>query len=152
MTDKFKIPKPGETMLEPKPCPEYVSMDKLAPKSTNPKDRIGMHKPPLHLIPPSFLVHVAMALKNGAQKYGPYNWRDEKVSACIYLSAAGRHLAEWLDGQENASDSSVHHLAHAAACMAILLDAQAVGQLVDDRPKPGVAAALIEQFTEKKTP
>jgi hypothetical protein len=127
-------------------------MDKLAPKSTNPKDRIGMHKPPLHLIPPSFKIHVAMAMKNGAQKYGPYNWRDEKVSASIYISAMERHIDAWLDGEENAKDSGVHHLAHAAACCAILIDAQEQGQLVDDRPKEGTASALIDLFTEKKAP
>jgi hypothetical protein len=152
MTDKFKMSKPGEVILEPKPCPEYVSMNKLAPKSTNPKDRIGMHKPPLHLIPGVALVEESMAFKDGAEKYGPYNWRDEKVSASIYVSAALRHLHDWYDGQECASDSGRHHLAHARACLGILLDAQSIGQMVDDRPKPGKTAERIEALTVKKTP
>lgn len=118
--------------------------------STNPKDRIGMKKPPLSLVPSSGIIHCAQAMKNGAIKYGPYNWRDEKVSARIYIDAAMRHLYEWLDREENAKDSGVHHLGHAMACCAILLDAQENGQLVDDRPKAGKAAELVEQFTEKK--
>jgi hypothetical protein len=93
-----------------------------------------------------------MAFKDGAEKYGPYNWRDEKVSASIYVSAALRHLHDWYDGQECASDSGRHHLAHARACLGILLDAQSIGQMVDDRPKPGKTAERIEALTVKKTP
>jgi len=44
-------------------------------KSTNPKDRIGIKKPPIHLVPPVAIIHEAMAFKDGADKYGPYNWR-----------------------------------------------------------------------------
>lgn len=119
-------------------------------RSTNPKDLVGIKKPPIDLVPPSALIHFAMAMKNGAQKYGPFNWRDEKISARIYVGAALRHILEWLDGEELADDSGVHHIAHAGACCAILLDAQATGNMVDDRPKPGVAAKLIKQLTEAK--
>lgn len=117
--------------------------------SNNPKDRVGMKKPPLDLVPPSALIHMAMAMKNGALKYGPYNYRDEKVSARTYIAAAMRHLGQWLDREENAADSGVHHLGHAAACCAILLDAQSIDSLVDDRPKPGKASQLIAELTEK---
>jgi len=34
--------------------------------------------------------------------------------------------------------------------MGILLDAEATGNLIDDRPTPGPAGKLIEQLTEKK--
>ncbi len=125
--------------------------DKFSPKSTNPKDRIGVTKPPLELLPAAFEILVSLALKNGAIKYGRFNWRDEKVSASIYIGAAKRHLAAWFDGEELAQDSGVHHIAHAAACMAIILDAQATNNLVDDRPKKGAAAALLKTFTEPKS-
>lgn len=119
----------------------------LGVTSTNPKDRIGITKPPLDLIPPVALIHEAMAMRNGAQKYGPYNWRAEKVSARIYVGAANRHISSWLDREELSADAKVHHLGHARACLGILLDAQSIGQLVDDRPPAGKAAALIEYFT-----
>jgi len=108
-----------------------------------------MKKPPIDLVPPVAFIHMAQAMKNGAVKYGPYNWRDEKVSARIYVAAAMRHILQWLDGEEKAKDSGTHHLGHAAACLAILLDAQSTGQLVDDRPKPGSSSQLIEELTEK---
>lgn len=119
-------------------------------KSTNPKDRIGIHKPPIHLIPASALIIESMAFLDGAIKYGPYNWRKERVSASIYVGAALRHLLAWQDREELSRDARRHHLGHARACLGIILDAQAINQLVDDRPEPGAAAQLIEEFTGKK--
>jgi hypothetical protein len=116
----------------------------------NPKDRVGATKPPLSLVPPVALVHCAMAMKNGATKYGPYNWRTEKVQSMIYLDAAMRHIADFIDGEEVAVDSGVHHLAHAMACCAILLDAFEGGFVKDNRPPKGPAPAAIARLTLTK--
>lgn len=121
----------------------------LALSGINPKDRIGMTKPPISLVPPVALVHCAMAMKNGAVKYGPYNWRGEKVQSMIYLDAALRHILDFIDGEEKASDSGVHHLAHAMACCAILLDAFEGGFVKDTRPPKGPAPDAIARLTEK---
>lgn len=118
-------------------------------KSTNPKDRIGMKKPPLHLIPSAALIHEAEAFRNGAEKYGPFNWRDESVAGTVYISAAMRHILNWMDGEEIAEDSGVHHLAHARACLAIILDAMEISNLVDDRPTAGNSPELIDRLTRK---
>ncbi len=114
----------------------------------NPKDRIGETKPPLHLIPPAAEILEAVVMGLGAKKYQPFNWRKSKVRATVYISAARRHLAQWLDGNNDDSESGVSHLAHARACLGILLDAQATGNLVDDRPPPGAASTLILQHTQ----
>lgn len=116
---------------------------------TNPKDLLGIKKPPISLIPPAGLLHCAMAMKNGAEKYGPYNFRTTNVQSMIYVDAAYRHLMSWADGEELASDSGVHHLGHAMACAAIILDAQTNGTLIDTRPPTGNAAALIARLTVK---
>lgn len=114
----------------------------------NPKDVIGSTKPPLHLVPQSANILEAVVLELGARKYGgPFNWRSIRVRSSIYVSAAMRHLAQWLDGESHDVESGVSHLAHARACLGILLDAQATGNMVDDRPPPGVATALISQHT-----
>lgn len=115
--------------------------------TTNPKDIIGQTKPPIHLVPPQGLIWMAKAMENGAQRYGPYNWRDKKVRATVYISAAMRHLLAYLDGEELAQDSKVHHLGHAAACMAILLDAKENDCLIDDRPKSGNTPELLKRLT-----
>jgi len=114
----------------------------------NPKDRIGETKPPLHLIPPAAEILEAVVMGLGARKYGPFNWRSAKVRATVYVAAAKRHLAQWLDGVDDDSESGVSHLAHARACLGILLDAQATGNVIDDRPPKGPASALILQHTQ----
>lgn len=102
--------------------------------TVNPKDLVGNTKVSISKFPAIGTVYGAMAMMDGASKYGPYNWRDKDVIASIYVDAAKRHLDDWFEGQETASDSLVHHLGHAIACCAIILDAQATGHLVDDRP------------------
>lgn len=115
----------------------------------NPKTKFGIVKTPLHLVPPSAKHYLAMGFADGATKYGPYNWRDNKVSASIYFAALNRHMDAWWDGEEVAEDSKIEHLAHAIACVAILIDAQTSGNLIDDRPTKGAAAQLQKNYTKK---
>jgi hypothetical protein len=116
----------------------------------NPKTRMGALKVPLHLVPPSARHFLALAFENGAGKYGPANWRDEPVSASVYVGAAGRHLDAYWDGEDLAEDSLVHHLAHAMACCAIILDAMECGTLNDDRYTKGPTSKLQERYLESK--
>ena len=109
----------------------------------NPKTAIGRLKPPLHAIPPTALVALGLAMELGEGKYGPMNWRQDGVSSSVYYDAAMRHLLSWWDGEDKAADSGIHHLAHVMACCSILLDAEVVCTLNDDRPS-GPTAALIE--------
>lgn len=90
-----------------------------------------------------------MVYRLGAEKYGAWNWRSHDVSARVYVGAAMRHLMQWMDGHDTDSESGASHLAHALACLGILLDAQSLGKMVDDRPTPGKAAELIVKFTKK---
>jgi hypothetical protein len=112
----------------------------------NPKTAVGATKVPLHLVPPSATHFLALAFKDGAAKYGPYNWRDDAVSASVYYGAAKRHMDAWWDGEDLSADAQVHHLAHTMACCAILLDALTVGKLNDNRPTPGAASMLQLAF------
>ncbi|MCX5745407.1 MAG: hypothetical protein NT062_23265 [Proteobacteria bacterium] len=86
--------------------------------------------------------------------------RETMILAAMAHPAIVRHVAHghsapgrpylvmaWLDGEEVAADSGVHHLGHVAGCIAVLLDARAAGCLIDDRPSPGPAAALIDDMT-----
>ena len=109
----------------------------MSEKGTNPKDLVGAKKVSITKLPAVGILHGSHAMMDGAAKYGPFNWRDNKVKASIYVDAAMRHLNAWFDGEENATDSGAHHLGHALACCAILLDAQETGNMVDDRPKDG---------------
>lgn len=120
----------------------------VAADTTNPKDRIGQSKPPLHLVPQSATIRRAQAFADGARKYGPFNWRTKQVSASVYMAALLRHAGRWFDGEDIDPDSGIPHLGHAGACIDILIDATETGNLVDDRPAPGAASRLITELTE----
>lgn len=109
----------------------------------NPKTQFGQAKPGIADIPPIALLVQGMAHRDGRQKYGRMNWRERTVTASIYYEAAGRHMGAWWDGEEIASDSGVHHLGHAIACLNIMLDmifmekADPEFSWNDDRPPKG---------------
>jgi hypothetical protein len=118
----------------------------------NPKTAVGATKVPLHLIPPAAKHMLAEAMANGAEKYGPYNWREKRVSMTVYIAAALRHIDALLDGEDVALDSGVHHGAHAMACMAIILDAMTIGKLNDDRPAKGASPRMQAEFAARVSP
>ena len=115
---------------------------------TNPKDALGMKKPDLSVVPPAGVLHLASAMMDGANKYGPFNWRGNAVLSRIYVAAAMRHLMQYLDGEDVDPTSGVHHLGHAMACCAIVLDARETGNLADNRPVPGAAGDMIRRWSE----
>ena len=122
--------------------------DKNIPlKNTNPKDLIGSDKIPMHLFPETAVVYGAMALLDGALKYGRTNWRVAGVRASIYVDAAKRHLSKWFEGQDIDEDSGLPHLAHALACIVIIIDALEAGKLKDDRMVKGGYLEVLKKFT-----
>lgn len=116
----------------------------------NPKDLAGRCKPDTSLVTGVMIAHLADALTDGAEKYGVANWREISVQARTYCSAADRHVRAWLDGEEAASDSHVHHLAHAAASLLILLDAQIHGSMIDNRQMPGKTAGEFLRLAQQR--
>lgn len=116
----------------------------------NPKTVLGVQKVPMHLVPPSAKIALANAFADGATKYGPYNWREKKVSASVYYAAAQRHMDAWWDGEEVSDDALVHHIDHAMACLGIIKDALSIGMLNDDRPAKGAASKLQAEYQNNK--
>lgn len=90
-----------------------------------------------------------IGLLEGALKYGRTNWRESGVRASIYVDACKRHLDAWFEGEDCAPDSGSPHLANALACLAIIVDAQAAGKLVDDRAYNGAGyRPFVDGLTE----
>lgn len=117
-------------------------------KATNPKDAIGSGKIPLHLWPETATILGSLGLLDGMLKYGRLNWREAGVRASIYVDAAKRHLNAWFEGEDLDPDSGLPHFAHALACIAILVDAQAANNMVDDRQYNGAGyRRLVEAMT-----
>lgn len=117
-------------------------------KDTNPKDLIGSDKLPLHLWPTTATAMGCLGLLDGMGKYGRMNWREFGVRPSVYVAACKRHLDAWFEGEDSAPDSGVPHLAHALACLAILVDAEAAGKLIDDRAFNGAGyLKLVDRLT-----
>ena len=100
---------------------------------TNPKDLIGCKKDNIHLVPPEGIRQISKAMRYGADKYGPYNWRDNKVQYVIYLDAILRHTLALLEGEDVDPDSGLKHEAHIGANAVLLLDAHKYQNLIDNR-------------------
>jgi hypothetical protein len=115
----------------------------------NPKKAYGSAKPSMHFIPPCAIIEESVVMALGGAKYGPFNWQDKPVDASTYYDAAMRHLMSWFTGEDRDPESGALHLAHARACLGILIDAQLAGTLIDDRPvKTTSAAETIKRLTK----
>lgn len=116
-------------------------------KPSNPKDSIGSTKLPFHLWPETATALGCLGLLDGELKYGRSNFRAVGVRASVYYDAARRHLAAWFEGENFDGDSGVPHLGHALACLAILVEAEAAGNLNDDRMFPTNYRVWINTLT-----
>lgn len=113
-------------LVKPQRCVDALDLD--------PKASAAATKLPLQLLPPVFDAEVAKVLAVGAEKYGAWNWREKGVETMTYIGAMRRHLRLYLDGEDLDPEDDLSHLAHIAASVAILLDAENVGTLTDTRP------------------
>lgn len=121
-------------------------------KSSNPKDSLGADKVPMHLWPVAATTLGSLGLMEGALKYGRNNWRVHGVLASTYMAAAMRHMNDWFQGIERSTDTGNMHLGNALACLAIIVDAQAHGKLIDDRNYcPPELAMAFEEFMAAMT-
>jgi len=103
-------------------------------KPTNPKDALGIKKVPLSTLPTGPMYEVALAMLEGARKYGRHNYRTMGVKASVYYDAAMRHLTAWWEGEDIDEASGIHHLMKAAACLFVVRDSELMENWIDDRP------------------
>jgi hypothetical protein len=122
-------------------------MSRARKDDTNPKDRLGIKKVPLSLVPMAGLIYEALAFAEGAAKYGEFNWRRKAVRRRVYLEAILRHTLAALAGEDLDPDSRLPHEAKIRACCGIILDARECGNLIDDRFEKDATATLLAQFT-----
>lgn len=116
----------------------------------NPKTAYGMSKPGIEGVPAAPLFMVGEVMRLGIRKYGLTNWRHDPISASVYYNAAMRHIMSWWDGENNDFESQQPHLAHAVACLLILLDARMSDDLNDDRPSAGLTGSYLDAKTRKR--
>lgn len=115
------------------------------------KDDLG--KPPIHLVPRSFIEGVALGFNYGTFKYEKWNWR-KGLRWSRLGDAAMRHIIAFMDGEDIDEDSGLSHL-DLAGCNIAMLKAHAVEKLgEDDRYKPEptfTTSSPREEPNENKT-
>jgi hypothetical protein len=89
-------------------------------------------KPPIGLIPWPALEEVAKVRAFGSKKYRPWDWQ-RGIEWSEYINASLRHILKFADGEDNASDSGLSHLAHAMCSLAFLITFIKEGRGIDDR-------------------
>lgn len=126
--------------------PAQTLADTLPPdvKNTNPKDVVGSRKLSLACLPVRVLWRVALAMMEGALKYGRHNYRFAGVRASVYFDAVvGRHLFSWWEGEDIDADSGLSHIDKAIAGLMVMRDSMLQGNFEDDRP-PVLAIDMAE--------
>jgi hypothetical protein len=103
-------------------------------KPTNPKDAIGVTKPPSSTLSQAVTAELGVAMLEGACKYGRHNYRVIGVRASVYYDATRRHLDKWWEGEDDDPDSGLSHITKAMSSLAVLRDAMIQSKLNDDRP------------------
>lgn len=97
----------------------------------------GHEKAPVELLPWGALHEVALVMGFGRDKY-PHEehkfgtWRG--LARTRLWAAAVRHLYAWLRGENADPETGRSHLAHAAACVLMVLEQEQDGWGTDDRP------------------
>ena len=133
------------------------NMDWGMPKSLgatgDPKGEAGAAKPGLSNISPVAQFYEGAVMEQGAETYGAYNWAEHGMKASTYYNAMLRHLNQWWLGEDWDGKSKFPHMAHLRASTGIILDQQAAGRMIDDRPKHlAPLAPVFDRIMEVKHP
>lgn len=79
-------------------------------------------KPRMALLPPRAIEQIARVLTHGAKHYGAWNWTKLENAQERYLSAALRHIVQYMRGQALDQEMQLPHLAAAAVSLMFLIE------------------------------
>lgn len=89
-------------------------------------------KPRYDLLPGDALDQIAQVLTYGADKYSPRNWESGMAWGRLF-AALMRHCWAFWRGEDADPETGMHHIAHAGACVLMLLASVGRGIGTDDR-------------------
>jgi hypothetical protein len=108
----------------------------MQPKQEEKMSNVGVkhdgEKPALAYIPKAALYAMGVAFNYGFKKYGGWNYR-KGIAVTRTLSAATRHIFQFLSGEDFDKESGAHHLGSAMANIAMCLDTLERHPHFDDR-------------------
>lgn len=123
--------------------------DALMTKPTNPKEAVGIAKPPVSTISHAVIGELGLAMMEGARKYGRHNYRPMGVRASVYIDALYRHVfLQWWEGEDIDEESGISHITKAIATLMVLRDSMIQGNWTDDRP-PKTPAGFYDELKKK---
>lgn len=103
--------------------------------SENTPTKFDDDKPEQHLLPSLALEEIGRVMSLGGKKYGEYNWaQGEGINWSRYFNACLRHLWSYWRGSNLDEETKKSHLAHAGACILILLEMSILKKGKDNRP------------------
>jgi hypothetical protein len=91
-------------------------------------------KAPLARLPWKALTEMAQVMEYGNKKYGNYDNYRKGLEISRNLSCAMRHIAAFMEGEDLDPESGRSHLGHAMCRLSYVLQNQADGVAIDDRP------------------
>lgn len=116
---------------------ESYPVGSIIPYSGKPKGlKHDNSKPMLAYIPKAALDAEGEAFNYGAKKYDSWNYKNG-IAVTRTISAALRHISQFLDGEDIDLESGVKHLGCARANLAIALDTLENHPELDNRYKKG---------------
>lgn len=101
----------------------------------------------LSLLSPVAKFKLGKVMTNGAKVYSAHNWRNG-FNWTRVADAAERHLTMWVAGMDKDPDSGESNLAHASACLMMLLEFEETHKHLDDRYK--LPAEVLEKLYPAK--
>ncbi len=105
----------------------------------------------MELLSVPFLEELSKALTFGANKYSDHNWRKGFLWSRLY-GALLRHVTAHMSGENKDPESGLSHLAHASACLQMLVEHEVTGIGEDDRYViPKKLEIRSEDIKESKT-
>lgn len=136
---------PGYIYVPPEGSPEAKRAAEVARsvgftgefREVAPGTKFDAEKPRWELLPLVAVQAVVDVLTYGARKYAPGNWRKVRPLRSRYIGALWRHVVAHCRGESKDPESGLPHLAHAAACVLFLLEAEiGGGRELDPAPRP----------------
>jgi hypothetical protein len=115
-------------------------------KPSNPKDAAANSRLDITLFPQTAIAYGALALTEGACKYGGFNYRLAGVNLSVYIAALNRHMMKFYNGEWEDDTTHVPHLASMLACVAIIIDGFERQNIIDDRPPSVDMSDLLSAF------
>ena len=114
----------------------------------NPKDVNTNKKISYSCIPSIVIAELAVAMLEGARKYGRHNYRVTNILSSVYTDATKRHIDAYIEGEDIDKDSGLHHITKAIASLVVLRDSMIQNKIIDDRP-PKSPKYWMELLNEK---